>query len=388
MRFQGFTGGGSFQFVANINLRFGSGSAQTLPAELAALGASKPFVMIDPGVFNAGVATPIAKALEAGGIAAYVFTEVEENPSDAAIERAFGVARKSQCDSVIGIGGGSAMDSAKGVGLLMTNEGAVADYDGTNKVKRDLPPVVAIPTTAGTGSEVTANASVTRASDHYKMSLRSPRLLPKLAIVDPSLLRTLPRKAAAASGLDALAHAIEGFLSVRASPLSDFFALQAIGLLAPNVRAFVANPENLDAASSMALGSMLAGMVVSNTGTGNDHALARALGGLCELPHGVATGMLLPHVMAFNASARPERYVEIAKAMGIPAEGGQREVAARATDEVRQLLADLDLPSRLRDVGVPENRLPEVVEIAIKNVGPNPRRTSPHDLAAILSAVY
>ena len=259
MAFQGFTGSGAFQFVANVNLRFGSATAQTLAAELNALSVSNPFVMIDPGVFQGGVAAPILKALEAGGIAARVFTEIESNPTDVTIERAFTVAQKSDCDSVVGIGGGSAMDSAKGVGLLMTNDGAIADYDGMNKVKRDLPPVVAIPTTAGTGSEVTANAAVTRASDHYKMSLRSPRLLPKLAIVDPLLLRTLPRGAAAASGLDALTHAVEGYLSIRASPLSDFFALHAMKLLAPNVRAFVANPENLEAASSMALGSMLAG---------------------------------------------------------------------------------------------------------------------------------
>lgn len=388
MTFQGFTGGGMFTFVANINLRFGSGTAHTLATELGALGVSKPFVMIDPGVHQGGVAAPILKTLEAGGIAARVFTEIESNPADVTIERAFAVAQQSDCDSVVGIGGGSAMDSAKGVGLLMANGGAIADYDGMNKVKRDLPPVIAIPTTAGTGSEVTANAAVTRASDHYKMSLRSPRLLPKLAIIDPLLLRTLPRGAAAASGLDALTHAIEGFLSVRASPLSDMFALQAMNLLASNVRAFVANPENLDAASSMALGSMLAGLVVSNTGTGNDHALARAIGGLCDVAHGVATAMLLPHVMAFNASARPERYVEIAKAIGVSAQGSPREVAMRAIDEIRQLLMDLDLPTRLRDVGVPQERLQEVVEVAIKNVGPNPRRTSPQDLSAILSAVY
>lgn len=388
MSFQNFTGSGSFQFVGNINLRFGSDTAQTLAAELNALGVSKPFVMIDPGAFHGGVAEPILKALDAGGIAARVFVEIEPNPRDDTIERAFEVAHASGCDSVVGIGGGSAMDSAKGVGLLMTNGGAIAEYDGINKIRNDLPPVIAIPTTAGTGSEVTANAAVTRSSDHYKMSLRSPRLLPRVAIVDPQLLRTLPRGAAAASGLDALTHAIEGYLSVRASLLSDFFALRAMELIAPSVRAFVANPENLEAASSMALGSMLAGLVVSNTGTGNDHALARALGGLCDVTHGVATAMLLPHVMSFNAPARPERYTDIARAMGISTHGSTREVASRAIDEIRQLLLDLDLPIRLRDVGVPQEKLPAIVEVAIKNVGPNPRRTSEQDLTAILSAAY
>ena len=388
MTFQGFSGNGAFQFAGNINLRFGTGTAQTLPNELQALGARKPFVIVDPGVFDSQVAAPVLKALDAASVAAHVFTEIEANPRDSTIHRAFEVARSSSCDSVIGLGGGSAMDSAKGVGLLMSNGGRIADYDGINKVTTDLPPVVAIPTTAGTGSEVTANAALTRSSDHYKMSLRSPRLLPKLAIIDPLLLRTLPRGVAAASGLDALTHAIEGYLSVRASPLSDMFALRAMELLATNIRAFVANPENLEAASAMALGSMLAGLVVSNTGTGNDHALARALGGLCDVTHGIATGMLLPHVMAFNASARPERYVDIARAVGVAVDGGPREVAARTVDEIHQLLRDLDLPVRLRDVGVDKEKVPALVEVAIKNVGPNPRRTTAKDLEKILLAVY
>jgi len=386
--FQGFAGGTGFQFVGNINLRFGTGAAHTLPAELGALGARRPFVMVDPGVLQGNVAAPILKALEVAGVSAHVFSEIEPNPRDDTIHGAFEVARSAGCDSIVGIGGGSAMDSAKGVGLLMTNGGRLADYDGTNKVVKDLPPVVAIPTTAGTGSEVTANAALTRSGDHYKMSLRSPRLLPKLAIVDPLLLRTLPRSVAAASGLDALTHAIEGFLSVRASPLSDFFAIRAIELMAPNIRAFVANPENLEAASSMALGSMMAGLVVSNTGTGNDHALARALGGLCDLTHGVATAMLLPHVMSFNASARPDRYYAIARAMAIPADGTPREVASRTVTEIQQLLQDLDMPTRLRDVGVSQDKLTAVVDVALKNVGPNPRRTSAKDLEKILMAVY
>ena len=388
MSFQGFSGAGSFQFTGNINLRFGSGVAETLPAELSAMGVTKPFVIVDPGVYHGKVADPILKALGNAGIDAEIFTDIEPNPQDTTIHRIFDTAKATGCDAVVGIGGGSAMDSAKGVALLLSNGGSIADYDGINKVTRDLPPVIAIPTTAGTGSEVTANAALTRSSDHYKMSLRSPRLLPRLAIVDPLLLRTLPRGVAAASGLDALTHAIEGYLSVRASPLSDVFALRAMELLAPNIRAFVANPENLEAASSMALGSMLAGLVVSNTGTGNDHALARALGGLCDLTHGVATAMLLPHVMAFNASARPERYRDIAKAIGIPAMGTPREIATQTVEEIHQLLRDLDVPLRLRDVGVTEDKLPALVEVAIKNVGPNPRRTTAKDLENILLAVY
>lgn len=388
MSFVGFSGGTSFQFAANINLRFGCGISSTLPAELAALGVRKPFLMIDPGLHQGGVTAPILQALEAADIAFTLFTELESNPRDETIHRAFDVAKAAECDGVVGIGGGSAMDAAKGVAVLMSNGGSIGDYDGLNKVTKDLPPVVVIPTTAGTGSEVTANAALTRSSDHYKMSLRSPRLLPKLAMLDPLLLRTLPRGVASTSGLDALTHAIEGYLSVRASLLSDFFALRAMELLTRNIRAFVANPENVEASSSMLMGSMLAGLVISNTGTGNDHALARALGGLCDVAHGVATALLLPQVMAFNASARPERYVDIARAIGVSTAGTAREVAMRVVDEMQQLLRELDVPLRLRDVGVPEDKIAALVEVALKNVGPNPRRTNAADLEKILRAVY
>ncbi len=388
MSFIGFSGSTSFQFAANINLRFGPGISSTLAAELAALGVRKPFLLIDPGLHQGGVATPILQALEAAKVAFTSFTEIESNPRDLTIHRAFDAAKIAGCDGVVGIGGGSTMDAAKGVAVLISNGGAIGDYDGINKVTKDLPPLVVIPTTAGTGSEVTANAALTRSSDHYKMSLRSPRLLPKLAILDPLLLRTLPRGVASTSGLDALTHAIEGYLSVRASPLSDFFALRAMELLTRNIRAFVSNPENVEASSGMLMGSMLAGLVISNTGTGNDHALARALGGLCDVAHGVATALLLPQVMAFNASARPDRYIDIARAICVSTTGTVREVAMRVVDEIQQLLRELDVPMRLRDVGVPEDKITKLVEVALKNVGPNPRRTNAADLEKILHAVY
>ena len=387
MSFVGFSGSTSFQFTASINFRFGCGVSNTLATELAALGIHKPFLLIDPALHQHGVTASMVKALEASQVPFTVCTDIESNPRDVSIHSIFDVAVTSGCDGVVGIGGGSAMDTAKGVAVLMSNGGSIADYDGINKIGKDLPPVVAIPTTAGTGSEATANAALTRSSDHYKMSLRSPRLLPKLAILDPLLLRTLPRSVAATSGLDALTHAIEGYLSVRANPFSDFFAIRGMELLARNIRAFVANPENVEAASAMLMGSMLAGMVVSNTGTGNDHALARALGGLCDVAHGTATALLLPHVMSFNAAARPERYIDIAGAIGVATTGTVREVAARVVDEIHLLLRDLDVPLRLRDVGVADDKIPALIEVALKNVGPNPRRTSAADLERILRAV-
>lgn len=387
MSLLGFNGNPLFQFTAHINLRVGNGAALQLPAELDALNVKNPFFVIDPGVHKAGLCQPILDKLEQLSRLFTVFTDVEPNPRDTSIQRAFEIAREAKCDGVIGIGGGSAMDSAKGIAVLLTNGGNIQDYDGINKVTKDLPPVIAIPTTAGTGSEVTANSALTRSADHYKMSLRSPRLLPKLAILDPTLLRTLPRSVASTSGMDALTHAIEGFLSVRASPVSDLFALEAMRLIAQNIRPFVANPDNQHATTQMLLGSMLAGLVISNTGTGNDHALARALGGLCDVAHGTATALLLPEVLQFNASAQPEKFRQIANAMGVSTNGTPREIARELVDEISHLLDELGVPRRLSEVGVQESHIPDLVQVALRNVGPNPRRTSAQDLERILRTI-
>lgn len=383
-----FTGSGQFQFAANINLRFGAGALAMVPAELGAVGARKAFIVTDPGVAKAGLVTPLIDGLAAKGIATELFADVEANPRDSTIHAGAQKARASEADIFIGFGGGSAMDSAKGIALIVSNGGDVRDYDGTNKVGKDLPYLAAIPTTAGTGSEVTANAALTNSMDHTKMSLRSARLLPKLAVVDPALLRSLPRVTAATAGLDALAHAVEGFLSVRASPLSDVFALEAIRLIGRHLRPFVANPENVEAASGMAMGALLAGLVVSNTGTGNDHAIARALGGVFDTPHGLATGLLLPHVMRFNIAARPERYRAIAEALDIDSTGAATDVGARVCDAVHRLVTDVGVPDKLRSIGIDRERFSDLAGIAIRNVGPNPRRTSTDELLGILDAAY
>jgi len=383
-----FSGSAVFQFTAHINLRFGAGASRQTAGEIAEMGLRRAFVVTDPGVHKAGLSDGLLQGLKASGISTEVFSEVEANPRDATIHAGAEKARAFGADVYVGIGGGSAMDAAKGMALLATNGGNIRDYDGINKVGKDLPFLVAIPTTAGTGSEVTANAALTNSDTHYKMSVRSPRLLPKLAVVDPQLLSSLPRMVAATAGLDALSHAIEGYLSVRASALSDVFALEAIRLIGGNLRPFVANTAHAESASAMALGSTLAGFVISNTGTGNDHAIARALGGLFDTPHGLATGLLLPHVMRYNAPARPARYRRIAEAMGVTTAGGDVEVGERVCDEVARLVRDVGVPDRLSAIEVDRGRIPELVAIALKNVGPNPRRTSSEDMRALIESAF
>lgn len=383
-----FSGSLGFQFAAHINLRFGAGAVDALPGEILAMGARKVMIVTDPGVHRAGLANGLVEGLKKVGITVEVFSEVESNPRDTTIH--LGAARASSFgpEMFIGFGGGSAMDAAKGIALLTTNGGAIGDYDGTDKVKKDLPYLIAIPTTAGTGSEVTANAALTNSTTHSKMSVRSPRLMPKMAVVDPLLLASLPKTMASTAGLDALSHAIEGFLSLRASVLSDVFALESIRLIGRHLRPFVANPANVEAASGMALGSTLAGFVISNTGTGNDHAIARALGGLFDTPHGLATGVLLAHVMRFNAPARPERFVRIAEALALSTDGDEVVVAERVCAAIERLVSDVGVPTHLGQIDVDRARIPELVAIALKNVGPNPRRTSEADMKELIETAF
>lgn len=380
--------GAPFSLTARLNIRFGRGVVAGIASELRALGGTRAFFVADRGVRDAGLTKRPLGVFRDAGIEVEGFYEAEPNPRDTTIERGAELLAAFGADVVIGFGGGSAMDAAKGIALLATNGGELADYDGTDKIGRDTLPLIAVPTTAGTGSEVTANAAITNTSRHLKMSIRSPRLLPSLAIVDPDLLASLPHMIAATSGADALVHAVEGCLSLRASPLTDVFALEAMRLLHANLRPFVANPANSDAASAMALGSLLAGVVISNTGTGNDHAIARALGGVCDMPHGLATAVMLPPVLRFNALARPEKMVHIARAFGLTAQDGAATTARAVVEDVEALISDLRIPTRLSELGVERAQISQIVEIALGNVGPNPRRTTKQDLEQLIEDVF
>lgn len=378
----------AFSFTSNLNVRFGSGAIARLGEELSAMQARRVFFVTDPGVKKAGIVDGPLKALQDAGIAVELFSEVEANPRDTTIEATVGKVKAFGADSVVGFGGGSAMDAAKGVALLATNGGRIADYDGTDRVRVNPLPLIAVPTTAGTGSEVTANAAVTHTERHYKMSVRSPRIIPALAILDPDLLRSLPKFVAATSGIDALVHAVEGFLSLRSSALSDVIAREAMRLLHRNLRPFVAHPANKEAAAAMLFGSMLAGVVISNTGTGNDHAIARALGGVCDVAHGVATAVMLPPVLQFNALAHPGKISLIAEDFGLSTEGGPQATARRVVEEVQALLADLGVPTTLSEIGVTREVVPDLVDVAIGNVGPNPRQTTKEDIERLILSVF
>lgn len=384
-----FTVDNGFNFSAKLNINFKAGAVKVLGKELVKLGIQKVLIVTDPGVLKANLHENLVSSLNQENIEYQIFSEVEPNPRDTTCEKAAQIAKEFEINAVIGIGGGSSLDTAKCVSFLLTNPGRVKDYNGKDKVKNEPIPMIAIPTTAGTGSEVTANAAITDSEKHIKMSVRSPKIIPSLAVLDPELLATLPQHVAAFSSMDALIHAIESFLSRSANSFSDFFNLRAIELLSKYIRPFYAEPSNTEAAGNMLLGSMLAGLGISNTGTGNAHALGRALGGDYDMAHGLACSVVFPHVMKFNAMARPDKFVQIAMAMDLPIEGlSEKEICEKVVEEMFVLLNELKIPTKLGDLKVTRESFEHMASVAINNVKPNPRKTTEADLIRLFEEAY
>jgi len=301
-------------------------------------------------------------------------------------------ARRGKCDIVVGIGGGSAMDVAKAVAVLLPNRGKAQDYLGLNKVPGAGLPTIMVPTTAGTGSEVTFTAVFLRKNLNRKEGMNSPYLYPSLALLDPMLTLSLPPQPTAATGVDALCHAIESFTSVNASPMSEMVSLEAIRLIAENLRTCVHNGKDLAARERMLLGSLYAGLGLANAGVGAAHSLSYPLGGRYGIPHGVANTLMLPRVMDFNVPSAQEKFVLVAEAMGESTEGlPLREAAYLAVDAVESIIEDCGIFTTLRELGVAEEDFPELARIALTVVRPlenNPRKVTFEDAVEMYRAAY
>lgn len=379
---------GNFQFYVPTRLVFGMESLPSVGVEARKLATGRALVVADPGVIKAGLLDPMTASLRDAGFETLEFSDVETNPRDTSVDAAGKVAREGGCALVVGLGGGSALDTAKVAAFLAANPGSVRDYDGTENVRNKPLPVIAVPTTAGTGSEVTGNMSITHSERHYKMSVRSSLCIPAVALLDPGLLRSLPAHVAAAAGMDALSHAVEGYLSKRASTYTDILALQAITLIGESITAFVADRGREGPASRMLLASTLAGMVITHTGTGNDHGMARAVGGAFNVHHGLACAVLLAPVMEFNRPAATRKMAGVARAMGaVPGDIPDEEASKAAPVVVANLCRQLGIPSGFGDYGMRESDIGAIVEVALRNVGPNPRPTSREDLVALYKQV-
>jgi len=358
--------------------------------EVARLGGGKVLIVTDKGVLGAGLVEPVTDSLAAQGVQFAVYDEVQPNPTLEVVDNGFHKLQEEGCDSVVALGGGSSIDAAKIIAVLATNGGSALDYEGPNKFKKLPAPLLAIPTTCGTGAEVSHGAVVTDPKRRIKTIVAGDAIRPKTVILDPALLKTLPAFVTAPTGLDALTHAIESYVSLTANPFTETFALGAIELIGQNLRVAVAN-NDLEALMNMLVASTMAGMAFSNSRLGILHAMTDILGGMYDVPHGMACAILLPPVMEFNLIGSPSKFAQIAAALGEAVEElTVLEAATCAVDAVVDLIHDVGLSKRLGDIGVEEDELPEVAEAAMNSVhiACNPRRPTVQDLVSILRQAY
>ena len=348
-------------------LVFGNGATQELPELMRGLGVSRPLVVTDPGLVEAGTWGRVKGVLEAAGVARAVFDGVEPDPC---VETAYAcrdAARAGGHDVLVGLGGGSSLDIAKVAAVMMTNDGDVAGYVGIDRVPGPGTPTILVPTTAGTGSEVTPIAVLSDTKEHLKKGIVSSHLYATVALVDPELAVTCPPRVTAFTGVDTLVHAIEAYTNKFARPFVDALALECMRLVGRHLRRAVACGDDLDARYGMALACLFGGMCLGPVNTAAVHALAYPLGGTYEVPHGVANSLLLPYVMAFNRAADPEKFAAIARALGESTDGlAPDDAAALSASAVVRLSGDIGIVSRLRDLDIPEDGIDAMAEGAMK----------------------
>jgi len=383
----------TFQFRVPTRIINGVGAVDKTAEEVRGFGCRRVFIVTDKGLVSAGIVDRVTEVLKKAGLEFRIFDEVEPNPRSKTMDRAAKICRDEKCDSVLGVGGGSPMDTAKAVGVLMSHEGSVLHYvyGGGKQVVNPLPPIICIPTTYGTGSEVTMFSVVTDESTKFKTAIGNPMIIPKVAILDPMLSVALPGHIGGPCGLDALTHAVESLTNLFANPFTDALNLHAVRLIEENLREACANDRNIEATNNMLIASCLAGMAFWQTRLSNVHAMSHPVSGHYDVPHGIANAILLPHVMEFNLIGNIPKFIQIAAAMhqdvSIP---DRMEAARRSADAVRKLMTDLDIPQRLRDVGVPEEGIAVLAVDSMKsaNVTFNPRKTTIDDVIKVFKAAY
>jgi len=380
----------SFETVRRIT--FGSGSLENLGNEIKRVNGSKVLVVTDPGLKSAGVLDAVAAALDKAKLSFSVFAEVEPDPRVEVALASVKAAQACDPDVIVGLGGGSSLDLAKVTSVLLANGGPIEKYFGMELVPRPGVPLILIPTTAGTGSEMTSICVLSDTKNKVKKGIVSEHMFARAALLDPQLTLALPPRVTAMTGMDALVHAVESFVGVRATVFTDTLNLQAVRLVAANLRQAFAQGQNLTARENMLHASCLAGMAFSNTQNGLDHALALAIGGKFHLPHGQLTAFILPWVMEYNLIATPGKYIEIAKAFGEKPKGMPEVQAARlAVTAVKSLLDDLGISYKLSSYGVPREEFPALAKATVgagRLISNNPRMVSEADVIGLLEANY
>ena len=379
------------RFILNETSYFGAGSREVLASEIAKRGYNKAFVVADKDLIGFGIVAKVTDIL--GDFPYELFSEFKANPTVNNVKAGVEAFKASEADFVIAVGGGSAIDTAKAIAIIINNPefSDVVSLEGVADTKKKCVDIIALPTTAGTAAEVTINYVITDEESGRKMVCVDPNDIPVLAIVDAELMATMPAGLTAATGMDALTHAIEGYITKGAWHLSNILEINAIKIISDNLRTATFDGANMKAREQMALGQYVAGMAFSNVGLGCVHSMAHPLGARFDIAHGVANALLLPIVMEFNMPACEVKYCRIAEAMGVDVSGmSTAEGAKAAVEAVKKLSLDLKIPQTLREIGIPEEALEQLANDAFNDVctGGNPREITEADILELYKKAY
>lgn len=383
----------NFDFLMPSVNFFGPGVISKIGGRAKTLGMHKPIIVTDKFLESLpdGAVAQVRRSLDAAGIDYVIYNQVEPNPKIHNIQAVKALYQANQADSLITIGGGSAHDTGKGAGIIMTNGDDITKLAGIETLKNALPPLIAVNTTAGTGSELTRHCVITNEETHYKFVVASWRNMPLVSFNDPTLMLDVPKGLTAATGMDAFVQAIEPFVSVDHNPITDSQCIQAIKLIETSLREAVANGHNLEARTHMVEAEMLAGMAFNNANLGYVHAMAHQLGGQYDAPHGVCCALLLPYIEEYNLIACPERFAELAKIMGENTDGlSTRDAAELAIKAMKQLSEDVGIPHSIKEIGAKIEDFEHMATNALKdgNAFSNPRKGTKEDIINIFQAAY
>ena len=377
----------TFSYELPTKIEFGVGISERVPERVEECGGARVLLVADPGVLAAGVVDKVTDALENASMPYVLFSDIEPEPEARSIVDGVELAHSEGCDAVVGVGGGSALDSAKAIAVMLKNEGHIRDYGGQNLVPNPGVPMIGLPTTAGTGSEVTIWSVISEKEERIKYGVGSPYMTATIAMCDPELTLTLPPHITASTGIDALAHALESYVNKTTQPISEALSIRAMELIAKSLRTAVVAGENLQARSDMLLASLSAALAFNPTRLGLAHALVMPIGANYKIPHSVGVAILLPEVMGYNLIGNLQKFVTIARIFGENTEGlSLRDAAELSVKTIRQLSEDVGIPDGLARYGVEEERLHDLAKagMATGNVPVNPRAPTIDDLVGIM----
>ncbi|HDY8137928.1 TPA: L-threonine dehydrogenase [Vibrio vulnificus] len=375
-------------FIPTVNL-MGAGCLKDAADSIKAQGFTKGLIVTDKILNQIGVVKQVQDLLSERHVETVVFDGTQPNPTIGNVNAGLALLKQNECDFVISLGGGSPHDCAKGIALVAANGGKIADYEGVDKSAKPMLPLIAINTTAGTASEMTRFCIITDEERHIKMAIVDKHTTPLISVNDPELMLAKPASLTAATGMDALTHAVEAYVSIAATPITDAVAIKAIELIQAHLRTAVAHGDDIEAREQMAYAQFMAGMAFNNASLGYVHAMAHQLGGFYDLPHGVCNAILLPHVQRYNAQVCPERLRDVAKAMGVNVESMSAEQGAEAAiDAIVALAKDVGIPAGIRELGAKSEDIPTLADNALKDACgfTNPKQATHEEISAIFEA--